>query len=179
MKSSKAFLGISSLIFSALVYPPLPSLSAGSSISFNCIRNNDQKYSTRVSPQKGKEYNIIFWENQKNPEKTCYEVTAKLQYFANNGRLHYIKYSKQPANGLYIICGLVNKDEECNSRNRIFTLLRGSIPEEVVKGLKEALREKHINNPIYQSSEDTMTVEFQHIIEQLQFKESPINQTKR
>jgi Circadian oscillating protein COP23 len=102
----------------------------------------------------------------------CDKASGKFQDFLNNGKLTYIISGKDAGNGRGMVCGSANQGDKCDDQGKIFTFLPGTNVEEAVRGLRGAIRG---NSPIFQGSDDEITISLQDLIEQLQLEEHQTN----
>jgi Circadian oscillating protein COP23 len=135
---------------------------AGSDVLFDCSRNPKTKiYSTVVKYANGKTSELIHWtpEHIKNPKITCRQVSDKFQQSWESGKLNYLKTGRSAKTGRLMICGLAYTNTSCDDRTKIFDLLPSTKdPKVAVRSLLQNIY-KDSNNPLYQSSDDEVTID--------------------
>jgi Circadian oscillating protein COP23 len=135
---------------------------AGSDVLFDCSRSPKTKiYSTVVKYANGKTSELIHWtpEHIKNPKVTCRQVSDKFQQSWETGKLNYLKTGRSAKTGRFIICGLADRNSPCDDRTKIFDLLPSNKdPKVAVRSILKSI-DRDNNNPLYQSSDDEITVD--------------------
>jgi Circadian oscillating protein COP23 len=177
MNLSIANLGKISLVVSLWIQTDLldmaPSLaeSRQSTLIFECARDPQTKiYSTYIKYSAVKTNELIRWKSKlvSNPRQTCREVSDKFQESWSSGKLNYLKTGKSTSTGRAIICGLADRVTLCNDATKLFDLVPGTNRRTAFVALLQKINLKNNNiDPIFQGSDDELTIDLRESIEQL------------
>ena len=98
-------------------------------VNFSCQKIENTPTTVAQVPRQYAPVRIIKWKHMTDlvNQQRCEEVSRKFQQFYDRGRLNYVTYGK--VNGYTVICAVINKGEQCNSSNQLFTLLNNNDPD--------------------------------------------------
>lgn len=147
----------------SLMTIPQASVQARGLYIFECQKDPKTEIQATVVTKRpsGKPINIILWEKVPSPKKTCRDVSDRLQDFWDKGNLNFINISRANRTDEVVICGFRYKDNTiCDERHKIFTLSTDMSPDEVYKKLMRNLTLDSKEPPIYQNSDDDITIDF-------------------
>ncbi|OKH30223.1 hypothetical protein NIES2101_42640 [Calothrix sp. HK-06] len=179
MQRNLFILGLAALTSTAYFAVSLPAVSQNppasqpNKVTFFCREGLDKASGKNIPftvawvPERNKHVRFVGWKSdffEKNgwtPQKRCQEVTERFNKMYENGRLNYLASGSDK--GYPIICGLLNKEDNCNADNLLFTLKYGSQTKVVLEQLID-IAEGKARNIIYQNSGQQIHVSVRDIL---------------
>jgi Circadian oscillating protein COP23 len=159
--------------FLSLVTMPQSSVRAGNLYIFECQQNSQTGFFATVVKQRpfGKTKEIILWKSKyiTHPQATCREVSDRFNKLWTEGNLNWLIISRTERSSGVIVCGFAKKTNStiCDERYKIFTLSGATDPQTAYKNLLGNLKPNSTEPPIFQSSDDEITIDFKASIEQI------------
>jgi Circadian oscillating protein COP23 len=158
---------------SSMVTMPQLSVRAGNLYIFECQQNSQTGFFATVVKQRkfGKTKEIILWKSKyiTHPQATCREVSDRFNKLWAEGNLNWLIISRTERSSGTIVCGFAKKTSStiCDERHKIFTLSDAINPQIAYKNLLGNLKSDSTEPPIFQGSDDEITIDFKASIEQI------------
>jgi Circadian oscillating protein COP23 len=108
-------------------------------VTFSCAQPSKESKNLLTTwvwiPEKKGYINFITWQpnrfsSNKDLQSLCQDATEKFQKAYDQGQLKYLITGTVDGNNY--VCGVAQKDEECNAQNQLFTIKPTDTPGEVL-----------------------------------------------